>query len=214
MEIWRKMGVSRKVISLDQSYLIENDSLLLLNVPAYNARKMTILTSTLPFLLKRQLCVLLVIKYSKILFLQADNIPLVNWFWESANHWEHFNDYCHSITVIWRGNKSSAMVASIVLWTVWTWSHGLHQVLVGLGYKYLMGSVHLPKTKCGPGLFCISQKVSGCSWRLHPRRTYLWIGPEAEAAFIEMMTFAREASRRVISSHESSLEALEQERFK
>jgi len=44
-------------------------------VPAYSVRKMTVLTFTLPFLLKRQLlCVLLMTKYSKMLFLQADNI--------------------------------------------------------------------------------------------------------------------------------------------
>lgn len=69
------MGVGRKVIILDQSYLIENDSLPLLNVPASDVRKMTILIFTTPSWLKRQLLsVLLVIKYSKILLLEADNI--------------------------------------------------------------------------------------------------------------------------------------------
>lgn len=75
------MGVGRKVIILDQSYLIQNYSLPLLHVPAYAVRKITILTFTTPSWLKRQLLsVLLVIKYSKILLLEADNILLVNWF--------------------------------------------------------------------------------------------------------------------------------------
>lgn len=72
----RKEEVWRKVISLDQNYLIENDSLPLLNVPTYNVGKKPILTFTFPLLLKIQLlCILLMIKYSKILFLQAqDNV--------------------------------------------------------------------------------------------------------------------------------------------
>ena len=79
MEIWRKMGVWRKVISLDQSYLIENDSLPLLNMSAYNVRTMTTLTFILPFLFKRQLLrVLLMIKYSKILDINFNKIIKTN----------------------------------------------------------------------------------------------------------------------------------------
>lgn len=92
---------------------------------------MTILTFTLPFLLKRQLlCVLLMIRYSKILFLQADNILLVTMVLSSdANYCEHFNVCSHRTAVTWRCNKSSATEASAALWQVWTWSQGLHQVL-------------------------------------------------------------------------------------
>lgn len=75
-----------------------------------------------------------------------------------------------------------------------------------------MGSLGLSKGKCGLRLLCTSQKVNEYPWRLAPR-TYLWIYPEGEVALIEMIIFACESSRRVISSHEPSPEALEQEGF-
>lgn len=75
-----------------------------------------------------------------------------------------------------------------------------------------MGLVGLSKGKCGLGLFCTSQKVNELPWRLAPR-IYLWIYPEEEVALIEIIIFACESSRRVIFSHECSLEALKQEGF-
>lgn len=81
MEIWSKMGVWRKVISLGQLYLIENYKLPLLMCLLTMKKKKTISTFTLTFLPKRQLlCMLHMIKYSKILCFRADSILLVKWF--------------------------------------------------------------------------------------------------------------------------------------
>lgn len=129
MRIWRNMGVWRKVI-LDQSYLIENESLPSLNMPACNIRKMTVLTFTRPSWIKRQLlAVLLVIKYSKILLLEADNILLVNWF-------------CLVMPITGKISMTAVIISSLLEEAV---SHQLRWHLLSFG-KF--GLQHMAFTSC------------------------------------------------------------------
>lgn len=190
MEILRNMGAWRKVIILDQSYLIENDNLPLLNVPAYDVRKITILTFTMPSWLKRQLLsVLLMTKYSKILLLEADNILLVNWF-------------CLVMPITGNILMTKVIISSLLEEAInhplpWhlPWEFGSLDCntwpspgVCWCRYKYPMGSLGLSKGKHGLGLFCTSQNVKEHPWRLAPR-TYLWIYPEAKVVLMEMIIF-------------------------